>query len=317
MQAPMNNEHSVVDRRVLLYRGLKHFALVLLLGLVAKSFIIDSVVIQGDQMSPTLLKGDRIVYFKAPYIIGDLSPLPRRGTPVLFRSVVDNLPDLLRISSHSGDTVSADSGILYTGARPFEFSSVKGDSIIPPSYSPRDFFEPYVVPSPGDSIRLSSLSTRDFLFSLSVLLQEQPHKTIMFNAKVLSSDSVIDNFTVDDFALYNGPLNQLPKHLKYDPVFWQRFESHLQQNASQPLKLRFSVFDDTHEIDLFKVSGNYVFLIADNWLLGLDSRYFGPVRISRIIARPFGVLWSHNLDSDGNRRFIKSRIGKIIKRREK
>ena len=285
------------------------------MGLLIKAFIIDSVVIEGNQMSPALLKGDRIAYFKTPYAIPGFSPLPRRGTPVLFRSPTDNQPNVLRISSFSGDTVAIDSGVLYTNTTPFEFSSVKEDVVIPPSYSPRDFFESYSIPGPGDSITLSSLSTRDYLFSFSILLQEYPEKNIELNATVFSGDSAIDNYYVEDFTLYSGPLDQIPEHLKHDPVFWQRLESHLEQDSSKQLRVEFSALKDDNEIDLFTVNGNYVFLIADNWLEGLDSRYFGPVNSSLIFGRPFGVLWSHQFDDDGSRHLIKSRIGKFIRSR--
>lgn len=314
MPGSKHNE-TPVDKRILLYKGLKHFIAVFFLGLVVKSFIIDSVVIKGDQMSPALLNGDRVIYTKIPSVIPGIAPLPNRGTPVIFHSPVMDGNNILRVAAVSGDTVAVDNGVLYTGISPYRHSSVKEEKVIPSQYSPRDFMEPYILPGPGDSIRFSSLSIRNFFFSYFVLLQQYPDEDIELEVSIIQNDTFQDNFMIEDFSLYKGAVNKIPKSQMYDPFFWERLESHLKQNSNQDTRLVFSVLRNGQEIDLFTVTGKYVFLIADNWLEGLDSRFFGPVRSSFIKGRALGVLWSFHTDDDGNRHLIKSRIGKIIKSR--
>ncbi|KMQ50893.1 hypothetical protein CHISP_2244 [Chitinispirillum alkaliphilum] len=306
--------NSPCDIRIYLYKGLKQFAVIFAIGLTIKTFFLDSVVIEGNQMSPTLDRGDRVIYFKTPHILpGSLSQIPERGTPVLYRSPQDNVKNLLRVSSRSGERVHTQSGVFYIGDNPFTYSSNQSETIVPSRYSPRDFMEPYTVPSPGDTIHLHSLSIRDFFFAFSVLQQERPQEEFELGVNVFESETVVDEFIIENFSLYSGPISSVPEDLRHDWFFWERLGNHLEDSSPGQFELGFRVYDSESEaIDQFTVDNEYVFLIADNWQQGLDSRYFGPVNGKALKGRAFAILWASRYDTEGNRKLIKSRFGKLI-----
>ena len=63
----------------------------------------------------------------------------------------------------------------------------------------------------------------------------------------------------------------------------------------------------------YLVTRSYCFLLADDWFGGYDSRYFGPVAVSRLQGSVKGILWSIAPDKKGLSAFRWGRIGKLVK----
>jgi signal peptidase I len=289
------------DTRVVLYRGARRFAIILVAGLFLKFFACDSVRMGGAQMEPAVLAGDRVLILKAPY-----------STPVLKKifagenkPVVVALPGrgagntLLRVVALHGDTVGIDAGQFYRNGS--TVTGVMKDTarygVVPAKYSPADFMEPYRVPAPGDTITFAELPLRDLVFSCAALRQER--RGIRLRAFAMVGDSIIDGYIIKDFSMYSGPIDSVPEELANDWFFWDRLREYLDMQGEDgndretAPQLAFSVFKGKRELKGFRVKKRYLFLLGDNWSGAKDSRYFGAVRADNVRGRAVLRLWGN------------------------
>lgn len=304
------------DLRLALYKGIRQFLLLLILGLVVKLLFLDSVVIKGVQMNPGVKKGERIVIFKTPYLPGLKTLLSKsaRGKPVVSRFPDTEQTTFLRIAAISGDTATVDSGSFYIGSQTKIQKNADDDVVIlPPDYSPRDFMHPYRVPAPGDKILFDTLSLRDFFFSFSALRQENPKKRFDLEITLIKNDTASKSYFIKDFVLYRGRLDSIPKPLQYDWYFWDRLQKFLEViHSGEKPRLQFAVFENGSVVEGFRIRSRFVFLLADNWQGAVDSRYFGPVISSHLKGRPLMSLWQSAEDSIGRKRLRFNSFGRII-----
>jgi len=294
----INKLKDSADTRIVFYQGLRWFAIILAAGLVLKFFVCDSVRVDGSQMEPTVKAGDRVLLMKVPYA----APLFKNLFAVENKLTIAELPKedgartILRIAAVSGDTVSVYAGQLYR-----DCDAVLGIAkdttrynLLPAEYSPADFMSPYRVPAPGDTITFAELTLRDLIFTYAVMRQERSHITL--KAFALAGDSIISGYRIKDFALYNGPIDSIPKELAVDWFFWDRLREYMNVSAEDPEvkpQLAFSIFKGSNEITGFRVKKRYMFLMGDNWSGAKDSRYFGAVRIDDVKGRPVMRLWGN------------------------
>ncbi|MDG5813582.1 signal peptidase I [Chitinispirillales bacterium ANBcel5] len=312
----MLNANNYSDLRISIYRSLKSFTVLIIAGLIIKGVVFDSVSVQGNQMYPTLVRGDRIVYLKTPFVFPFslfLSP-PQEGTPVIFSMPQDYYSNILRVGALSGNTVKVNEGVFFRDGKGIEgpVSKSRPEEILPKEYSPRDFMESYYIPAPGDTVQFSDLSIRDFFFSFSLLKQENPSKDVTFEARLYRNDELLENFVIENFSLYQGPLDSLPAQLRQDWLFWERLRVYLDQSFTTPPHLSFEVYLEEERVESFVLNNDYIFLLADNWKEGTDSRYFGPVRSSKVRGRPFSVLWSRG-QGQSRVETLTARFGRFIK----
>ncbi len=305
------------DTQAFLYRSIIQISVILGVGILVKISFVDVIRMSGNQMHPTVLSGDRLLVFRSPYLPMFKKMIkPGYKKPVLFRmSSGKNKLGCLRIAALSTDTVSIDNGMFINLANPaltFPFIG-KDDQIHPEDYSPRDYFKPYRVPATGDTILLDSLCSRDLFFAVSVIKQEKPEKSIAVKPLLFIDDSLANNYQISGFTLYTGSIDSIPSELSTDWFFWVRLENYLKQvNTQRTVSLSFAVKFDQTRIHHYIVKNDYVFLLADNWNSGLDSRYFGPVKSSNIIGRVFSVLWSYEREPGKKGQLRLNRLGKII-----
>jgi len=304
------------DLRAIFKTGAWSFFIVLGTGLAIKFFVIDAVKINGAQMEPAVMSGDRLLIFKTPYI----TPGIRNGFIRPEKTVVAAFPDrsantILRIAATSGDIISIDEGQFYRNGQPIEkfHKDTEAFSIIPAEYSPADFMPPFKLPESGDSITFADLDMRDFIFAYSILRQEK--SKIRIKPFIVRDSSVIDDYEISDFALYSGPVSEIPDSLSADWFFWDRLQEFFKITAGdeKSAQIAFSVFKGNREVTGFRVKKQYVFLIGDNWNGAKDSRYFGPVVISNIQGSAFLALWGSRVDDEGKRRWDWGRVFRLIK----
>jgi signal peptidase I len=313
----MMEEHDkrANDSRIILYRSLKQIVVIIALGVLVKSCIIDSVVIHGDQMSPTIENGDRTLIFRTPYQIPLNIIKPGLTKPVVFRYPFEKSRlTSLRIAATWGDTVAIDSGIVSNSSnKSVQFSTPgKTGMMVPASFSPRDFFHPYQVPKKGMQFQLDSLSLRDFFFAVAVVRQEKPKSKVTVKANLYIDDSLSNDYFINEFSLYKGTFDTISQNYQFDWFFWDRLVQYLNAAITEhSAVLKFDLLIDGTRTGFYTVHDNYVFLLADNWGDGLDSRYIGPVNASAIIGRVFFVLWSW--DRHSGMHLNPKRFGRIVK----
>lgn len=314
-----NRYRDPIDIRVTLYRSIKLLVLFASVALVIKCTLFDSFYISGDQMSPTVVRGDRIVLLRLPFL-----PLVRRlfkphdNQPVVFTMpVATNPSNLLRITAQSGDTVWIDNGTFFsTSAAGSKTVHQRNDSveIVPKEYIPRDFFEPYRIPARGDKIITTQLTLRDFFFARSLIQQENPKSVVTIKPLLIIDDSLTNDYIITDFALYTGALDSVPALYRHSWFFWNRLQEYLYEILDEKkVALYFALNLDGAEVKDYQVRQHYLFLLADNWEYGLDSRSFGPVTTQNCIGKAFLVLWSSHRDKSGKRHIQFNRVGRFIR----
>lgn len=312
------NQSTPFHSRAFYFNSLKRILIIVIAGLFIKFCIIDIRRIDGHQMSPTTIKGDRFAVLRISSLPLVRSLIkPRRLEPVLFKMPFEpGKEGYLRIAGIWADTVSIDSGIFFNSRLKSDYfkDSRTSTEIIPSDYSPRDFFAPFRVPASGDTLYLETDNLRDLFFAISVIRQENPALSFSLNTKLLLDDSVANDYFINGFSIYEGLLDSIPVHNRFDWFFWTRLKEYLSMiHYNQNVNLKFTFCIDGEEVSRYVVKGSYVFLLADNWKNGLDSRFFGPLKTTSVIGKPFMILWSYNGDPENSDKFKINRIGRIIK----
>jgi signal peptidase I len=326
MHSPRHGHHPV-DSRAILYRMARQTAFFVIIILIIKILFLDIVAVSGDQMAPSIIRGDRLLVLRLPYLPGLPAIMGRaRGTPVIFSFPSEKLRGArtskgrgyLRIAGVSGDTVAVDSGVFKNSrARASKFvrrDSVVKSEVLPAEFSPRDFLEPQRIPGPGDTLRLDSANLPRLFSAYAVIKQENPSSVFSLTAKLYFNDTLATDYVIADFVLYKGPLDSIPDTCRYDWFFWKRLQEYLHQiSGGRKTAISFTFSKDGAVITRYRVKSRFLFLLADNWKHGFDSRYFGPVAASRVFGRPLCVVWSFTNHSDTKRGLNLARLGRIVR----
>jgi signal peptidase I len=312
------NTSAPIDTRILLYRIARFAAFVALCAFVVKFFFFDTVLIHTDQMTPTLMDGDRVIIFKT-FHSWPLSELfmPLRKSPVIFSNPQQNgRPSCLRVAALSGDSLVISSGkCIILNKRLMAFSTKASyEELLPPTYAPRDSMPLFRLPKKGASVFLDSLSLRDFFFFASLIRQENPKDLFSIKPSLFLDGTNADSLYLKDFYLYKGRLDSVPAKFQYDWFFWDRMRDYLSYSyKNKEVSLAFSLLQNDARIYNYELRNSCIFLIADDWQKGFDSRYFGPVLVSSVKGRVFCVLWSFGKDVVNKSYFRINRLFKIIR----
>jgi signal peptidase I len=269
-------------------------------------------------MEPTLQAGDRVVVFKT-FHAWPLSALfvPLRKSPVVFDNPQQaGKPSCLRVAAVSGDSIAVSSGkCLIINKHSAAFSSKSPlEEMLPPDYSPRDSMPLYRMPRKGTSVSLDSLSLRDFFFAASLIRQENPKDMFEVKPALFVDGAPKDSLYLRDFYLYKGPLDSVPAKFEYDWFFWDRMRDYLVISyTGKDVFLGFVLWRNGARMMDYTFKKSCIFLVADDWQKGFDSRYFGPVVASSVKGRVICVLWSFGKGVEGKSYFRINRTFKIIK----
>jgi signal peptidase I len=303
----------IFDKRVFFTSRIIKLLIIAAVALLIKFCFIDATAVRNDQMLPTIYPADQILVFKtfSLPVVKDLFRLSL-NQPVLF-----NLPvspekrNCLRIAGIPGDTISIDSGIVKNCTSLFKPPKTNPAlDIIPADYAPRDFIGRYVIPKPGDILNLDSMNIRDLFFAISLIRQELRKDKIQITAKVMIDDTARSDYIIKGFSLYSGSLPEIPDSLQNYWFFWTQLENYLKSlHPDNHVSLKFNVQRQNNGIHKYTVKRRHYFLLADNWVSGYDSRYFGLVEQSYFLGRPFMIWWS-TAKISGHSSI--SRIGRII-----
>ncbi len=287
--------HAPLDAPLAVYRLVKQFTLVLVVGLLIKWLFFGTTVIRTDQMAPSLAEGDWVLLWRgaARPLIGHIAR-PDAGAVVIF-DFPHRAParGCLRIAAASGDTVAISGGRLVSPSDSAAPAPLPQDSILPPEYSPRDFTAPFRLPLPGDTYPLDSLTLRDFVFAASMRAQEYPARRHDVQATLFIDGIPSNEYIIENFLLYDGAFDSIPDSVDFDWFFWNRLRDNLRYSLeNREVRLEFALMENGGKIERYRVRKRFVFLLADNWASGYDSRYFGPVCASHIRGSVPLILWS-------------------------
>lgn len=287
--------HAPLDAPLAAYRLVKQFALVLVAGLVLKWLFLGTTLVRTDHMAPALHEGDRVLLWR-----GAARPVVRhithagRGAVVVFDFPHD-APNrgCLRVAGVPGDTVTISNGRLEPQSGSAAPAPLPQDSVLPPEYSPRDFTAPFRLPLPGDTYQLDSLTQRDFLFAASMRAQEYPRRTHDVLPTLFIDGIPSNEYIIENFLLYDGAFDSIPDSLDFDWFFWDRLRDNLRYSLeNREVRLEFALVENGGKIETYRVRKRFLFLLADNWASGYDSRYFGPVCATHVRGTVPLILWS-------------------------
>jgi hypothetical protein len=221
---------------------------------------------------------------------------PGRGTPVVVKHpLLSKKFACLRVAGLPGDSMVIGKGIfrIVNEAGLTPGGSVPPAEALLPEFTPRDSMETYRLPCPGDTLDLDSLSLRDFFFAAAMIKQEQPGKEISMKADCTIDGKRMNDVPMTNFSLYKGTIDAIPEQYVYTWFFWDRLQAYLIRTAAgKSCQLRFGLYEDKVRMAKYVIHQSFIFLLADDWQKGFDSRYFGPAAARSIKGRVVCVLWS-------------------------
>jgi hypothetical protein len=318
MQSESDKPHPV-DARIILYRMAKQVAAIVAMVIALKLLILDIVPMHGSQMAPAIENSDHLLMLRLPYVpFMHLLGGRVRGDPVIFTLPFAKSLGCLRIAGVSGDSVGVEDGV-FRNTKAFVKRIPSSDTIprtevMPAEFSPRDYCSPVRIPAPGDTIGIDSLDSYALCFAASVIRQENPRAKCKIIPRIVIDDTASTEYRIAEFAIYKGRLDSIPDSCGFDWFFWKRLNDYLQGSMrDHKVSLAFEFFMNGTKMTRYAVKNKFLFLLADNWNKGFDSRYFGPVIASSIIGRPYFILWSFSTNEGTKGRLNLRRLGRFIR----
>ncbi len=317
----MNSNTSAPEPGDALTVGFKittRLLLVLVLALLLKTWCVDTVKVKTAQMSPAILKGDRILLFRLGYGSSPGGVAGPRANQVAVFSDPGRPQEYrcLRVVGLGGDSVEIIDGKFVNRSRELKnsYGLDESEELLPASYSPRDHMAPYRVPRKGDHFLLDSLTLRDLVFLALIIRHENPKKQYYLRPLVYEDGEPVQDCDLSEFTLYKGSIDSIPDNLAFDAYFWQRLREYLSRRSEAgELNLTLWLEEDGNHVAEYRVKQSYIFLLADNWKTGYDSRYFGPVGTTTLRGRALCVLWSWDDTTAGPASLRAGRIVKLIR----
>ncbi|HEY4602349.1 MAG TPA: signal peptidase I [Cerasibacillus sp.] len=99
----------------------KAFLIAVLIALFLRSFVFATSIVDGDSMFPALENGERVIFNKAVYIIGE----PAREDIVIIQRPLKNY--VKRIVGLPGETIEVKDHILYINEKAYQQSFLSED----------------------------------------------------------------------------------------------------------------------------------------------------------------------------------------------
>lgn len=128
MKTKKINKTKEVKKKNSVMREIGSWILVLVFAVILaafiKTFIFNTVLIDGPSMNPTLENGDRLITLKLPYFFTN----PKRGDVIVFESPISPGDDYIkRVIGVEGDEIRIEDGSVYVNGKKLEESYIEKD----------------------------------------------------------------------------------------------------------------------------------------------------------------------------------------------
>ncbi|HSQ42431.1 MAG TPA: signal peptidase I [Fibrobacteraceae bacterium] len=125
---------------------------------------------------------------------------PSQGEPHLVHYPLGPKDFIKRCVAKSGQVLEVQDGVLYTNGKPHKLPGY-GKYLAPfREPTPRDFFGPIQIPSPGDTFHLDSLPIVRLWFARSLMIQENPNSRVELDVQLLDPQgNPVPNYIFPEF----------------------------------------------------------------------------------------------------------------------
>jgi len=265
-------------------------------GWLTRTIFFHSYLITDQSMAPKLLPGDRILTNRLKKKITFGFWKPDVFSVVVFKHPSDNQKkSIKRIIAGSGDILEIRKKILIVNGKTFPASDFIMDMSIErdPTFDPRDNFQSLEIPSPGDTLILSTLGLREFDYAVSLIKQELNEPGIQITCKLMINGKPIDISKYKELFKYTLNADNSPDLTKLPWYHLKSFKTQLSSRfPDMNIDFQQKAILNGEELILHVVKNPCYFVMGDNWEDSYDSRYWGYVNRKSIISKPLLIFWS-------------------------
>ncbi|MFP4415732.1 MAG: S26 family signal peptidase [Chitinispirillaceae bacterium] len=315
----LRSPEKPIDARISVYKFLRLLVIVGLTGGLVKLVFFETSLVSTNQMHPGLYKGDRLLVSKT----GTINPFSgtkslRKGKVAILSLPIESGGGTaaFRIAATPNDTFEVIEGnVRINGTEEIRPAGRKRKSNpLPAQYSPRDAISPFAIPGRGDSVSFADAPLRDLVFHASMIRQENERNEYILQTRLLVDSADSSDYFIEGFSLYDGTFSSIPDSLRYDWFFWDRLIDYFDtfQEDHRRIEIRFDITRNGETVSGYRYQTDFFFLLADNWEVGYDSRFFGPISRKNIHGTAECILWSR-APSKGLKGFRTKRFFKIVR----
>lgn len=306
----------------------RELILTLAMALIVIQYVIQAFKIPTSSMEDSLMANDFLLGLKFIYgapvlpftylkFPGFISPKP--NDVIIFKYPGPEKKDYIkRCVAGPGQVLEIRNKELFINGKmvPMPPDGKHMSSNIFQEGNPRDNFEPVRIPRKGDTLKLGSLSIRDFFFARGVLHQENPRAQLRTDLQ-LYIDGVYRN---QDYSFQHMFRSFRFADINFNIVEWDYMQEIVNSiKKSMPesrIEVKKFLYMDDNPINEYVLNYDCYFMMGDNRDNSKDSRYWGFLSKNFVKAKAFILYFSYNNYTSvfNPVKFVRwSRIGKLIR----
>lgn len=103
---------------------IKAIAIAIILVFILRTFVFSASIVEGESMAPTLENGNKIIFNKFVYLVGE----PQRADVVIIQRPLKNY--VKRVIALPGEVIEMRNHILYINDQPYDQSFISEEAIL-------------------------------------------------------------------------------------------------------------------------------------------------------------------------------------------
>jgi signal peptidase I len=258
-------------------------------------------VIPDNSMEPTFVQGDWILttssdggthWEKGDFVLVSTTPDPWRSPRISQKKPGTFLK---RIVASSGDSISFLDGIFRVNGTILIPQTINEDPSIVSPKDPRFYIPALKLPVPRDTLFFSELPLREWDMAAHLMIQENPHLNITTQVQLFKGEQEI---LPEEYSKYINLVSKKISSDVFNDMSWFDLAS-----LKEQLNERFPDSSFIFRKQLFvngTLTAKYIlknpcyYVLGDNWIESVDSRYWGPISPSQITGKPIWALWNYS-----------------------